>query len=95
MNTSKQENMSPDHGPGQPPAQAADEQYLHGLLSTMSESPEDASKRIHRVMDSISGNGTPIRAKRRFPTLLRVASGLGPWANLKKPQTPRTATSSS
>ena len=27
--------------------------------------------------------------------LLRVASGLGPWANLKKPQTPRTATSSS
>ena len=76
MNTSKQENMSPDHGPGQDPAQAADEQYLHGLLSTMSESPEDASKRIHRVMDSISGNGTPIRAKRRFPTLLRVASGL-------------------
>ena len=27
--------------------------------------------------------------------LLRVASGLGPWANLKKPQTPRTATPSS
>ena len=23
--------------------------------------------------------------------LLRVASGLGPWANLKKPQTPRTS----
>jgi hypothetical protein len=76
MKKSKQENISPDHDSGQSPEESADEQYLHGLLRTMSDRPEDASNRTRRVMESIGRDGSRMKAPHRFPMLLRVATGL-------------------